>query len=154
MPAQISFRHLCSLIQIQDGKIDGVIEYLNLQTGEEELNQLRTRARCAWNWTRLYAPDSFRFALRPRGSKPLDLTASEKKAVVLLRREVEEKLNSHDEKSLSEAIYALAGEAKLEPKVFFKLVYRVLIEKEMGPRLAGFLLTIGRERALDLLGGY
>jgi lysyl-tRNA synthetase class 1 len=67
---------------------------------------------------------------------------------------VEEKLNSHDEKSLSEAIYALAGEAKLEPKVFFKLVYRVLIEKEMGPRLAGFLLTIGRERALDLLGGY
>jgi lysyl-tRNA synthetase class 1 len=42
----------------------------------------------------------------------------------------------------------------MEPKAFFKLAYRVLIEKEMGPRLAGFLLTIGKNRALEILGGY
>ena len=42
----------------------------------------------------------------------------------------------------------------MEPKEFFKLQYQVLVGKEMGPRLAGFLLTIGKERALDLLTGY
>jgi lysyl-tRNA synthetase class 1 len=154
MPAQVPFRHLCSLIQIQDGNVDGVLEQLNLQSDEEGLNRLRTRAHCAWNWTRQYAPEAYRFALRPHGSEPLKLTGTERKAIGLLRREVAEKLDSHDEKSLSGAIYALAGESQMEPKAFFKLVYRVLIEKEMGPRLAGFLLTIGRERALELLGSY
>jgi lysyl-tRNA synthetase class 1 len=154
MPTQIPFRHLCSLIQIQDGNIEGMIEFLNIQTNDEDLNKLRTRARCAWNWIQGFAPDSFRFALRPRDSEPLELTPAERRAIGLLRREIEEKLDTHDEKSLSEAIYTLAAEAQMEPKEFFKLVYRVLIEMEMGPRLAGFLLTIGKERALEILGGY
>ena len=131
-----------------------MFESLDIQTSEEDLNKLRTRTRCAWNWTQSYAPDSFRFALRPRGSKPLEVTPEERKAIELLRREIQKNLDGHDEKSLSEAIYTLAGEAKLEPKVFFKLAYRVLIEQEMGPRLAGFLLTIGKQRALEILGGY
>ena len=154
MPTQIPFRHLCSLIQIQDGNIEGMIEFLNIQTSDEDLNKLRTRARCAWNWTQIYAPDSFRFALRAPGSKPLDLSPGERKAIGLLRREIEENLDAHDEKSLGEAIYTLAGVAEMEPKAFFKLAYRVLIEKEMGPRLAGFLLTIGKKRTLEILGGY
>jgi len=152
MPTQISFRHLCSLIQIQDGNIEGMIESLDIRTDEEDLSRLRTRARCAWNWTRGFAPESFRFALRARGSEPLELSPGEHRAIGLLRGEIEERLDTHDEKSLSEAIYTLAGEAEMEPKAFFKLVYRVLIEKEMGPRLAGFLLTIGKKRALEILG--
>ncbi len=154
MPAQVSFRHLCSLIQIQDGDVNGVIGFLGLDRDEENLEKIRIRVRCAWNWTRQYAPDSFRFTLRPRGSKPLQITAGERKAIGLLRREIEQNLDSHDERTMSEAIYTLAREAGMEPKEFFKLVYRVLVEKEMGPRLAGFLLIIGKERALELLGGY
>jgi len=154
MPTQIPFRHLCNLIQIQDGNVQALIESLDIRTSGEDLNRLRSRTRCAWNWTRAFAPEPFRFTMRPRGSEALKLTPEDRKAIVLLRREIEENLDNHDEKSLSEAIYTLAGEAEIEPKAFFKLVYRVLIEKEMGPRLAGFLLTIGKKRALELLGGY
>jgi lysyl-tRNA synthetase class 1 len=154
MPTQISFRHLSSLIQIQDGNIEGMIESLNIRTDEEDMSRLRIRARCAWNWTRGFAPDSFRFALRARDSEPLKLSPAERRAIGLLRGEIEARLDTHDEKSLSEAIYRLAGEAEMEPKAFFKLIYRALIEKEMGPRLAGFLLTIGKKRALELLGPY
>jgi lysyl-tRNA synthetase class 1 len=154
MPTQIPFRHLCSLIQIQDGNVDGMIESLNIRTSDEDMARLRTRARCAWNWTQSYAPDSFRFTLRRADSEPLELTPEERGAVNRLRREIEENLDTHDEKSLSEAIYTLAGEAGMEPKAFFKLAYRVLIEKEMGPRLAGFLLTIGKTRALEILDRY
>jgi lysyl-tRNA synthetase class 1 len=154
MPTQIPFRHLCSLVQIHEGNVDGVIELLSIETDEQDLRKIRIRTGCAWNWTRLYAPESFRFTLRPRGCEPLGVSPEERKAIGLLRREIEENLDSHDEKSLSEAIYRLAREAEMEPKEFFKLAYRVLIEKEMGPRLAGFLLTIGKERALELLSGY
>ena len=154
IPTQIPFRHLCNLIQIQDGNAEGVIQAMDIRTGEEDLNRLRARALCAWNWTRSYAPDSFRFTLRPRGCEPLEVSPAERQALRLLRREIQEKLERHDEKSLSEAIYSLAEEAQMEPKELFKLIYRVLIDKEMGPRLAGFLLTIGRERALEILGGY
>jgi len=154
MPTQVPFRHLCSLIQIQDGNVDGVIEFLETDTDGEDLEKIRTRAGCAWNWIGRYAPESFRFTLRPRGSTPIELTETQRRAIALLYREIEQSLDSHDEKSLSQAIYGMAGEAGVEPKEFFKLVYRVLIGKEMGPRLAGFLRTIGKERALELLGGY
>jgi len=154
MPTQAPFRHLCNLIQIQDGNVDGVIEFLKLSTDEEDLEKIRTRGNCAWNWIGQYAPDSFRFTLRPRGSTPIEVTEGERKAIGLLHREIEQKLDSHEEKSLGEAIYTLAEEAGMEPKEFFKLAYRVLIDKEMGPRLAGFLLIIGKERALELVGGY
>jgi lysyl-tRNA synthetase class 1 len=154
MPTQIPFRHLCNLIQIQDGDVEALLETLDIRGPEADLDRLRTRAACAWNWTQSYAPDAFRFTLRPSGSPPLEMTDAERKAITLLRREVEERLDSHDEKSLGEAIYTIAGEAGMEPKAFFKVAYRALIEKEMGPRLAGFLMTIGRERALGILGGY
>ncbi len=154
MPAQVPFRHLCSLVQIQEGNVEGVLAFLGLEAAEAELQKIRTRAACAWRWVSRYAPESFRFALRPAGSAPLALDEKERQAVLALRREVEEKLQDHEEKSLGEAIYRIAGESGMEPKDFFKLVYRVLIEKEMGPRLAGFLLTLGKERVLELLGTY
>ena len=154
MPTQIPFRHLCNLIQIRDGDVETTIESLDLRGGEEDRRRLRIRAQCAWNWIQAYAPDSFRFTLRPRGSKPLPLNAEQRQVIVQLRGEIAEKLDVHDEKSLSEAVYSLAEEAGMQPKQLFQLAYRVLIEKEMGPRLAGFILTIGKERALELLEGY
>ena len=57
------------------------------------------------------------------------------------------------EKSLSERFYSIAEESGMEPKEFYKVVYRALIGKEMGPRLAGFILTIGKEKVLALLSG-
>jgi lysyl-tRNA synthetase class 1 len=153
MPTQVAFRHLCSLVQIQNGNIERVIELLNI-SDQEDAEKVRTRSRAAWNWIRQYAPEPFRFTLRPPGSQPIPVSEQQRRAIGLLRREVEEKLDSHDEKSLGTALYDLAGQAGMEPKEFFKLQYQVLVGKEMGPRLAGFLLTIGKERALDLLTGY
>ena len=73
-----------------------------------------------------------------------------RKALSLLRDEVA-RLEEHDEKSLAEAIYGAAEAAGIEAKHFFTLVYRVLICKEKGPRLAGFILTVGKEKVLSIL---
>ncbi len=151
MPTQIPFRHLCNLLQSNDGSIDRVLQYLKIDSRDEDLDRIRRRAGCALNWINAYAPEDFRFSLRPSDSAPLKVTVLEEKALALFRDELEKNLDNHNEKSISLIIYSTAKEAGIDPKDFFKLVYRVLINKEKGPRLAGFLLTINKERILKLL---
>jgi lysyl-tRNA synthetase class 1 len=154
MPTQVGFRHLCNLVCVYEGDPDKVLASPGLSTPPGDQAKVRTRAVCAWNWVQSYAPESFRFRLRAAGSPPLGFGEPERRALRLLSAEVREKLAGHDEKTLAEAIYRIAAEAGLEAKEFFKVVYRALIEKEQGPRLAGFLLILGRERVLQLLGSY
>jgi len=154
LPFQVPFRHLCNLLQIHDGRTEKVLEYLKLEACAAEGEYLSARARCAWNWVSQHAPAEFRFSLRPAGSHPLPVSEPERRALAALREEVEKNLEHHSEQSLAEAIYAIAQGAGLEARDFFKLVYRVLIGQEMGPRLAGFLPVVGRDRLLELLAGY
>jgi lysyl-tRNA synthetase class 1 len=154
MPTQIGFRHLCNLVCVYEGNPERVLGALALATSAEDLAKVRARAVCAWNWVQKYAPESFRFRLREPDSPPPAFAEAERRALRLLAAEVGEKLAGHDEKSLAEAIYRVAGEAGLESKEFFKVVYRALIQKDQGPRLAGFLLVLGRERVLRLLGSF
>ncbi len=155
MPFQVPLRHLCNLLQIHDGSIDDVVGLFhgeNLDTEQEK--RLRDRARCGWNWITTFAPGDFRFSLK-NPAKPMErLSEAELTAVRKLRQEIEENFGTHDEKSLGEAIYAIAGDAGVEPKDLFRAVYRVLIGKDRGPRLAGFILTTGRDRILDILKPY
>ena len=62
--------------------------------------------------------------------------------------------HTYTETALAELFYSIAQENDIETKVFFKLIYRILIGKEMGPRLAHFILTIGKEKILKLLDVY
>ena len=155
LPTQVGFRHLCNLVCIYEGDAEKVLHAVAPQATPEDAARVRARAACAWNWVQKFAPESFRFRLRDRRQLlPPDFAETERRALRLLAAEVREKLAGHDEKSLAEAIYRIAGEAGLEPKELFKVVYRALIEKDQGPRLAGFLLILGRERVLELLGKY
>ncbi len=154
MPSQVGFRHLCNLVCVYEGDPQRVLDALGLNSSPADLAKVRARAACAWNWVQNHAPESFRFRLRAAGSPPLAFAPAELQALRLLAAEVREKLAGHDEKSLAEAIYRIAGEAGLEAKQFFKVVYRALIQKEQGPRLAAFLLILGRERVLEQLGAY
>ena len=55
-----------------------------------------------------------------------------------------------DENSLYEEFYNICKETDIEPKDFFEAAYLVLIGKEKGPKLASFILTLGKERAIKL----
>jgi len=154
LPFQLPFRHLCNLLQIKSGNIEQVFQSLNLKSRGDDLKRLTCRAQCAWNWITRFAPEDFRFSLIEEGSAPLEVSDVERKALCLLRTEIEGHLQNHNEKSLVEAIYSIAEESTMEAGELFKLVYRALIDQEKGPRLAGFLLTIGRESALKRLDAY
>jgi len=153
MPFQMPFRHLCNMLQIHDGDIEGVIARFPDLT-EAQKNKLRERAVCAWNWITSFAPEDFRFSLKQNPADTIEVSEKQKKALTLLYTEVSEKLNDHDEKSLAGAMYSIAEEAGLDIKEFFAIVYTALIDKEKGPRLANFIMTAGSERIAEILKPY
>jgi lysyl-tRNA synthetase, class I len=152
MPYQVvgGFRHLCNLLQMYDGDIDKTLANLpGLAPGQEP--KLRVRAQCAWNWITKFSPEDFRFRLRSDGST-IEVNPNEKAALAALRDAVV--AGGLEESEMAGKIYAIAQENGLEPKDFFKLAYRALLDKERGPRLAGFVLNIGRERIGQILAAY
>lgn len=149
MPHQVPLRHLCNLLQIHGGDISAVLE-LYPELEEEQQEHLKGRCRCAWNWIRQFSPEDFRFSLSSCDDDQPELSEAQRKALQGLRAAVAE-LENYDEKQLAEKIYTIAEEAGIDAKELFTLSYRVLIRKEKGPRLAGFIQTIGKEKILPIL---
>jgi len=149
---QLPFRHLCNLLQINDGDIAAVVKRLP-DMKEEQKERFETRARCAWYWITECAPDDFRFTLRTDGGKA-ELSTAETEAVRKIRSELVPQMDELDEKALSTALYDTAQACRLEPKTLFTAVYQVLIGKAQGPRLAGFMKVIGKERLAQLFAFY
>jgi lysyl-tRNA synthetase class 1 len=158
-PFQIPFRHLCSLIQIADGDIEKALETLNggdkqARPTLEQISALRSRSLCAKYWVENYAPDEFRFRLRPAGEKA-ELSLQEEAAIRLLRDDVISCIETFaEDKPCAEAIYGAAKKAGVEGKELFRAAYQALIGKDQGPRLASFLRSINKQRLLGILSAY
>ncbi|MBN1646651.1 MAG: lysine--tRNA ligase [Spirochaetales bacterium] len=150
MPYQMPLRHLCNLLQINSGDIEAVIAGIT-DLKESQVPRFRQRAVCAWNWITSYAPEDFRFALQDSPGTS-GFSTNEKAALAALRDTVGS-LEQYDEKALAEKIYEIAHANTLEPADFFRVVYLTLIGKEKGPRLAGFIMTVGKEKILEILAG-
>jgi lysyl-tRNA synthetase class 1 len=152
-PYQVPFRHLCSLLLIHQGDVDAVLASLpGLKPSQEE--GTRHRAACAWYWVNECAPEDFRFRVRVPGEKA-ELSEVELAALRHLRDDVVARLETFaDERAVAEAIYAAAAAAGTDGKTLFKAAYQALVGKDQGPRLAGFLGTLGKEKVLSILAIY
>ena len=54
------------------------------------------------------------------------------------------------EKELFEEIYAIAKELGMQGREVFEAGYRVLLDKTRGPKLAPFILMLGREKVAGM----
>ena len=163
-PYQLPFRHLCNLMQIHEGDSAAVLAFVEEEAenkGKENharfinsQDKLKVRAGCAWNWVRNFSPEDFQFRLVDKETPIVPLDKIMLGAVKKLAFEFERGFNSLDERALSELIYSTAQEAGVEPREFFKAVYKVLIGKEKGPRLASFMLSIGKEKTKKIFSRY
>lgn len=144
MPYDISFRHLTTLAQIFEGDAHKVIEELG-DVEDHQKERLAQKIQCAFAWVRNFAPEDFKFALRQKGESP------NTPAIKDLVSHLLENKDKLEEKELNNAIYNIARENGMEPVDFFKVVYVALIEKEQGPKLARFIMTLGVDRVVNLL---
>ena len=67
--------------------------------------------------------------------------------ISLLEKEGE---HQNDDKALHEALYEIMHAKELKPAEIFPICYEILITKEKGPKLAGFMRTIGTEKVANL----
>ena len=155
-PYQVPFRLLTTLLQTYSGDIDAVIRSLGDVKPEQE-ETLRRRCVCAWNWIKDCAPDhapDMCFTIRSDGSKA-ELSEQEAQAVRKVRDEVLPVMaECATDKDLQQKVYDVATACGMEGKALFGTMYRALIDKEQGPRLASFMRIIGKEKLEKILSVY
>lgn len=152
MPFQPSFRHLCNILQINDGDIKKAREaYSGEIKNDRDERRFNERSQCALYWLENYAPEDFKFQINPStpGIKPDEKQAQYLSGLKdLLHGEWD---NISTDKDLHEKMYELLHKIEIEPKEIFPMMYQILISREKGPKLAGFIRTIGKERVISLL---
>jgi lysyl-tRNA synthetase, class I len=144
MPCQPSFRHLTTLIQIYNFKVDEVLKQFEIKN-EFDRKRLKTRIECSINWLKKYAPDEYKFELQHKVSEEVKkkLHKKEKEAILIIAEKL--KANEYDENTLFKEFYSVSKELGVEPKDFFRAAYYVLLNKEKGPKLAPFVLSLGHK---------
>jgi lysyl-tRNA synthetase class 1 len=149
MPYQPGFRHLTTVLQIKGLDIERAVGYFEKELKDKfDKERLMVRAECVKNWLEKYAPEEFKFSVQEKIK--VKLGVKEKKVLRLLGKRLSEREWGAEE--LHEEVYILCKNNGLETKDFFKAAYKVLIGKEKGPRLAAFILEVGKKRVAGLLG--
>jgi lysyl-tRNA synthetase class 1 len=106
------------------------------------------RLRLAKKWLEKYAPDDVKFTVQNEVSKDLKLNAKEKEALHLVVKALKEK--EWEQKELFEEFYNICQKVGIKNTDFFKAAYNVLLNKDRGPKLAPFILALGKERVIRL----
>jgi len=156
MPVQLNFsiavmvvqvfpeKSLSELVEIMSSK--GWIHTKTLTHYNKE--KLLRRLELAKNWLKKHAPEDVKFEVQHHAPKDIELSAKEKKALHEIAKLLKEK--DYDEKSLFNEFYSVSKELGLNTPDFFKAAYRVLLNKERGPKLAPFILALGKEKVAKL----
>ena len=152
MPFQPSFRHLTNIIQIHGGERDQVRKKYESQikTPRDE-RRFQERFECARFWLEHYAPEEFKFSLN-KTPPALSQNDQQKRFLLKLKQTIENQWEQfQSDKELHEKIYELIHEEGLSPDEVFSMLYEILISRPKGPKLAGFMRTIGPQKILQLL---
>lgn len=148
-PVDTSFSHTALLAQLFTKKSD-IVNSLK-KTGhyrKEQEKQIFQRISYVKNWLAKYAPEEVRIKVNDAVPKNLDLNEKEKEALHITARALKEE--DFDEKTLFERFYSICQELGLDPKYFFRASYKVIMNRDRGPKLAPFILTIGKEKVIKL----
>lgn len=150
-PVQPSFRHLCNILQVHDGKIHKAQEeYAGEIKNARDQRRFQERSERALFWLENHAPEDFKFKINSV-APTLSPTEAEGKFLAQLKADLKNSELWSTEEKLSDKIYAVMHQFELQPAQAFTLLYQILISKPKGPKLANFLIQIGQERVLGLL---
>ena len=153
MPFQPAFRHLCNILQIHNGNLEKVREaYKDEIKNERDERRLQERSERALFWINNYAPEDFKFKINDKVPK-VEMDDLQRGFLKELQAFLGEGWDSiTTDKELHEKLYEMIHKVELQPSDAFTLLYGILISKEKGPKLAGFMRIIGKEKIASLLG--
>tara|TARA_Y100000310_G_C20626030_1_gene785926 strand:- start:5 stop:1693 length:1689 start_codon:yes stop_codon:yes gene_type:complete len=150
MPPQISLAHGSVLVQIFDDQ-NSIMEslresgHIQDKLDKSEVKHVKDRLAFAKKWVEEFADGKYRFEVQEKVADNLDLSKKQKDVLHLVADKLRK--GKWDEKTLFNEFYRICTEeVEINPKEFFKAAYLVLLNKESGPKLAPFILTLGKEK--------
>jgi lysyl-tRNA synthetase class 1 len=143
--SSVPFDHLVQVYQAARGDDKRALEMI-ARTGFEayaknQADEIRAEFKFVANWLANYAPDSLKFELQDTLPK-VELSEAQRGFLANLAAAVD--AYEHDGQAMHEAIYAAKDEVELKPAEAFQALYRVLLNKDYGPKAGWFLASLDR----------
>lgn len=148
-PLGLSFSHAAMIAQLFSDEED-IVKSLQ-KTGhyiKEEHDRILKRMSRAKVWINKYAPEDMKFEVQTKVPEGLELTNKEKETLHTIAENLNKK--DYDEHELFEEFYSITKKLEIKPKDLFKPAYNVLLNKDRGPKLASFILAIGKDKVIKL----
>ena len=117
---------------------------------KEKTDNLIKRIELASNWSEDLFSEEEKFEI--------EMTDNYKKAIAELIQSLKSFIGSEQKpdtpKNLQSKVFDIARDNKIEPKEFFTLLYKMLINSDRGPRIGNYILDLGLERTSNILQRY
>ncbi len=165
-PVVAPFRLLSSVADVTAGSADLISSTIaDVGYPHDTVADLEPRLSKAMTWTAEFVPPEDRTIVRtaPDAERLAGLTEQERGWLDELTDRMPE---AFDSETLTTLIYGVpklgrglgledapTDEAKADQKVFFKLLYNLLVDADRGPRLPTLFVALGPERVRSLLAG-
>lgn len=148
----VPFSHMVTLYQTAQGDLDMVIDMLK-RTGHEgaaetQAESIGRELIYVKNWLEKYAPDSIKFEVQAKLPE-LELSSQDHDFLASLTSSLGNAELTPD--TIHDTIYATATAKDIKPGVAFKLLYRLFLNKDQGPKLGFFLSSLDRDFVIDRL---
>ena len=148
-PANITFAHAAMVVQMGPHEEDTIRSLEKTGHYDKKMHDaIFERVNKAKVWLEKYAPDDVKFTVQATVPEGLKLGTKEKKALQLVVKALEKK--KWNEKTLFEEFYNICQKVDIKNTDFFRAAYNVLLNKERGPKLAPFILALGKEKVIEL----
>ena len=131
----------------EKNKLDFVVQRL-LETGHISKVDSKIKKEVKRRFT--YADNWFNDFLKPEEVE-VKLSKEEKLAIKGL---IETIRRENDGEKLQTKIFEIAKTNGIKPSKFFKLIYRILLKSERGPRLGPYIIDRGKKEVIEKLKGF
>jgi len=146
----VPFSHIVTLYQTSQGDPKKVIEMLK-RTGHEEaaatqIDSIKRELEYVKNWLDKYAPENIKFEVQKSMPK-LDISNDQQKFLGVLLSELEGSNMQADQ--IHEAVYDSAIATELKPAEAFRLIYKLFLNKDQGPKVGFFLSSLDKDFVIN-----
>lgn len=145
VPFTLLFNSYQASLQDESKAIDLIklTEYKQIATEQESV--ILKELKYIDNWLTKWAPEDVKFSLRERAIEESEFTEVQEKFLLQLADRLEQAPEDADGEWFHKAIYDFKESLNLQPKDLFTTIYKILIDKESGPRAGWFLSILPRE---------
>jgi len=123
---------------------DRLVKY---KVASELTSDLERKIQLACNWSDDHT-----------STEKFDVVLTEKEKLIIRKIlegiEIEDPEDNLDPEKIQQIIYETSKQNEELPRKIFKLMYKMLINADNGPRLGGYIIDLGRQRIRSILDPY